>query len=92
MSEGNPDFVEEKYRAMLNSIAQVLDETFNPDMPFRKVGFALLLFDFETSGTEQGRLNYVSNAQRKDMIKALEEFIGYAKADTGPEIRHPKMN
>lgn len=34
-------------------------------------GFALLIFDFGDSG----RMNYMSNANRTDMIKALKELI-----------------
>lgn len=36
-----------------------------------KLGFAFLVFDFDG----QGNLAWISNAKRKDMIKALEEFI-----------------
>lgn len=36
-----------------------------------KVGFALLLFDFNA----KGHLTYISNAQRDDMVKALQECV-----------------
>ncbi len=39
-------------------------------------GFCLLVFQF---GPE-GNTNYISNAHREDMIKALEEFVANAKA------------
>jgi len=35
------------------------------------IGFALLLFDFG----EGGNLTYLSNAQRDDMLRALQEFM-----------------
>lgn len=35
------------------------------------VGFALLLFDFGADGN----LTWISNAQRDDMLKALQEFM-----------------
>lgn len=35
-------------------------------------GFALLLFDFNTS---EGAMFYISNADRADMITALREFL-----------------
>lgn len=37
----------------------------------KKYGFCLLVFDFG----ETGRMNYVSNAKREDMIPAIKEFI-----------------
>ena len=36
---------------------------------FGKMGFALLVFDFGAPGTG----NYISNANREDMIKSLRE-------------------
>jgi hypothetical protein len=35
------------------------------------LGFALLVFEFNDSGMS----NYISNAERQDMIKALEETV-----------------
>lgn len=35
------------------------------------LGFALLVFEFH----KPGMTNYISNAQREDMIKALEETL-----------------
>jgi len=57
--------------------ANVLDETFNGKdckSENRKYGFALLVYKLEE---EEGnvRMNYISNSQRKDMIKAMKEFI-----------------
>lgn len=39
-------------------------------------GFCLLVFPFGPNGNT----NYISNANREDMIKTLEEFIVSAKA------------
>jgi hypothetical protein len=39
------------------------------------IGFALLVFDFKTPGVA----NYISNAQRDDMILALEEKVKVLK-------------
>lgn len=39
------------------------------------MGFAFFLFDFG----EKGGLYYVSNAQREDMIKTMEEWIAKEK-------------
>lgn len=37
----------------------------------KKYGFALLIYEHGKSG----RMNYVSNSQREDVIKAMKEFI-----------------
>lgn len=39
------------------------------------IGFALLVFDFHTPGIA----HYISNANREDMIKALEEKVQVLK-------------
>jgi hypothetical protein len=40
-------------------------------------GFVLLAFDFKTGG----RMEYVSNGRREDVIKAMKEFIDHATAE-----------
>lgn len=47
-----------------------IDRTLNPNGHPKKIGFALLIFGFE--GPE---MTYVSNAQRGDMVKCMQEFI-----------------
>lgn len=42
-------------------------------------GFILLTFPFKI----EGQMIYVSNANREDVIKAMEEFIAHAKKDYG---------
>jgi hypothetical protein len=49
-------------------LEQVREE--HPELP--KIGFALLIFD---TGDESGWMTYMSNAERKDMLDALVEFI-----------------
>jgi hypothetical protein len=41
-------------------------------------GFTLLVFEI---GDKDGTMNYMSNAHRQDMIRALEELIRNLKAD-----------
>ncbi len=67
-------------RALMNKIAHTLDVAFNGPPPApprafdRKVGFVVLSFNFgEVSG---GRVNYISNADRDDMVAALKELLG----------------
>ena len=49
-------------------------------------GFMLFTFDFNS----KGRGNYVSNANRQDMIEALEELISNLKK--GNIIKTPEEN
>jgi len=69
--------IQPEIREQMNCWGEVLDETFNgkdyKTKP-RKYGFALLVYKLgEDDGTH--RMNYISNSQRKDMIKAMKEFI-----------------
>jgi hypothetical protein len=45
-------------------------------------GFALLCFDFNLK-PGQGRLEYVSNAQRPDIVRAMKEWIAKTEAGFG---------
>ena len=64
-------------------IARVLDKALNPDMlgprdtERRTVGFALLIFAF---GEPPQPATWISNADRGDMIRAVEEWLERAKA------------
>jgi hypothetical protein len=49
----------------MNDVASFLSSYFSG------YGFALLVFDFG----DKGRMNYISNAQREDMLTAMKEFI-----------------
>ena len=61
-------------RLFLQKLAERLDHIFNPDKTVpKKFGFALLVFDFD--GAQGGRMNWVSNANRTDMIVALKEMV-----------------
>jgi hypothetical protein len=42
---------------------------------FPKMGFCLMIFEFNT----EGQMNYISNADRRDVVKAMEEFIEKTK-------------
>lgn len=57
----------------MNNMGKFLNDTFKPH------GFCLLVFDFVTTKDlkEQPRMNYISNAQRHEMILALKEFIAF---------------
>lgn len=65
-----------KTEAFMRDIATALDTILNGEnceSDKKKWGFALLVFPF---GQEpEGRMNWISNGQREDMLVALKEFI-----------------
>ena len=67
-------FLEEEAR----TLARLLDTGLNRGGP-RKRGFALLLFAF---GAPPQPATYISNGDREDMIRAVEEWLERAKART----------
>ncbi len=75
--------IESAHREQMQAIAEVLDDTFNGNLrgKDRKVGFVLLVFPF--TGHE-GRANYISNAERKDIVVLLKEQI--ARFEGQPEM------
>lgn len=80
------DPIDAKYRQQMNELAASLDRAFNGDDakgPARKVGFVLLTFPFD--GPEGQRTNYISNADRRDMIVGLKEIL--ARFEGQPYIK-----
>lgn len=56
-------------------LADAMDQILNGDGP-RRIGFVLLTFPFDKPGAKAASLvNYVSNAQRADMLVALKEIV-----------------
>lgn len=68
MSEPIPDSL----RQEANEIAAILHGILPPG-----VGFAMLFFDFGPGG----RMSYISDADRPDMIKAIKELIVNLEAE-----------
>lgn len=68
--------VQKKYREDMNKLAATLDKIFNGDLKgaARKTGFVLLVFPFNDVG-EGARANYISNAERADVIVMLKEQL-----------------
>jgi hypothetical protein len=66
--------IEPEYRERMNKLASLLDEFWNGDLKGndRKVGFCLMIFNF---GEGPGRANYISNADRKDIVTLLKEQV-----------------
>lgn len=72
--------IEPEYYAKMNALAGALNEIFNGDGP-KTTGFVLLAFKFG----DEGRMNYISNAERDCMVKAMREFICRATGAVGEE-------
>lgn len=64
------------------SLARGLDKILNGDLKGkdRKVGFTLLLFNFG----DEGNVNYVSNAERADMIASMKLLL--ARWEGQPDV------
>jgi hypothetical protein len=59
----------------MNSIASGLDDILNPGQrgDQRKFGFALLVYEFDKPVS--GRVNYVGNGKREDVLVAMKEVV-----------------
>jgi hypothetical protein len=57
--------IEKKHAALMNAVASALQDT------FKGYGFVLFVFDHNT----QGRANYISNSERVDVVKTLQQFV-----------------
>jgi len=74
--------IEDKYREQMQRLAQTLDEILNPDQTKNKeTGFCLMMFDF---GDGPGHCNYISNANRADVVTLLKEQL--ARFEGQPEV------
>lgn len=69
--------IQGQYREAMNRLAKALDTTLNPVLGERRVGFVLLTAEF--GHIEGGRVNYISNADRADMIAMMKEYIARAE-------------
>lgn len=65
----------EEEDAQVVSRMQTLGRIVKRELP-EKWGFIVLAFPF---GTAEGRMNYVSNAERDDVVRAMYEFIEATK-------------
>lgn len=80
MSTHPDEKVQLEYREQMKKIARAIDRMFNGDEKPKKVAFFLAVFPF---GSE-GRFNYMSNADRRDIIVLLKEMT--ARFEGQPEV------
>ena len=75
--------IEDAYREKMNKLAHALDEILNEGAKdeTRTTGFILMVFPFTD---HEGRCNYISNANRADVVTLLKEQL--ARFEGQPEI------
>lgn len=75
----DPGPIEDRYREDMRELAALIDEGLNPGLEGdeRTTGFVLLMFPFRKTG----RMNYISNAERGQITKALRELVDSFEAD-----------
>jgi hypothetical protein len=75
--------IEPQYHEMMNNLARAIDEMFNGELrgKDRKTGFVMIVFEFG----DTGRANYISNAERADVVTLLKEQI--ARFEGQPETQ-----
>ena len=85
MSEHADTQISEEYRLQMNAVAHGLDKIFNGEEHAKdpKVGFVLLVFEF--GEIFDGRVNYISNGHREDVVTAMKELI--ARFEGQPETQ-----
>lgn len=74
--------IEGKHRLQMNVLADAIDDVLNGELrgKDRKVGFLLMVFPFTG---HDGRANYISNAERVDVVVMLKEQL--ARFEGQPE-------
>lgn len=83
----DPGPIAAEYRVQMNALAAVLDEILNGENcppEARKVGFFLTIFEF---GREDGRFNYISNAEKLDVRAMLKDVIARLEGRMMPPQR-----
>lgn len=72
--------IETRYYREMRTLASALDDCFNGDRRPKNVCFVLLVTEF---GNMAGRVNYISNGERSDIVTMLKEVT--ARFEGQPE-------
>lgn len=73
--------IEPRLIDLVNALAKGVDGALNNGLPDKTNGFVLLVFPFVG---HEGRCNYISNAERGDIVVLLKELL--ARFQGQPEI------
>ena len=77
----HPDeVISDRYVQRMNELAHLLDDLFNGDTRPKRTAFVLLITEFDNMA---GRVNYISNGQRSDIVTMLKEVT--ARFEGQPE-------
>lgn len=71
------DPIQEKFHDQMNKLAQTLDVFFNGGSTGPEIVFLLLVG--EVNNTGGGRVNYISNGNRDDMLSLMKEYLARAE-------------
>lgn len=74
MAEGDFDLGREAVRGSLQALATLIEREYLPP----NWGFAVMMFEFTTE--PGGNMQWLSNAERSDMIKLIREFANKLEA------------
>lgn len=69
--------IEPRHRANMNAMATAIDQTLNGTKKPKRFAFVMLVAEF--GQIDNGRVNYISNGSREDMIAMMKEFIARAE-------------
>lgn len=69
--------IQAAYRQQLNDLAKAIDVILNGDERPKRLGFCLLMAEF--GKIDGGRVNYISNGDRADMIAMVKEWLARAE-------------
>ena len=79
--------IPDEYRAELKFVGRMINYYLNGDEQPERNGFVLLMFAFGEA-TPDTRCNYLSNAQRGDVVRLLTEQLAHFKRSAEAEARH----
>jgi hypothetical protein len=71
------DPIAAKYHDLMNGLAHGIDDILNGDKEPKKVGFVLIMAEF--GEITDGRVNYISNGEREDMLAMVKEWLARAE-------------
>lgn len=72
--------IQKEHHALMNALAHGVDEALNGPRQIgikSKIGFVLLVAEF--GKIDGGRVNYISNGQRADMLAMCREYLARAE-------------
>ena len=85
------DPVDKRYVAQMNELAHVIEAWLNGPKQIGvepKIGFVLLVSEF--GQIHDGRVNYISNGDRENMLVMMEEYLARARGcGAGQRLRRP---